>query len=72
MPLRRSRSQYQQLSQFERGKIIGMVEAGWSAGRVARQLGRSDCVGRRCWDQWIKEMSFTRNPGPGRPQQTSR
>ncbi|GFX13592.1 uncharacterized protein TNCV_3136651 [Trichonephila clavipes] len=27
------------------------MEAGWSARRVARQLGRSDCVVRKCWDQ---------------------
>ncbi|GFW83987.1 transposable element Tcb1 transposase [Trichonephila clavipes] len=47
------------------------MEAGWSARRVARQLGRSDCIVRRCWDQWIREMSFTRRPGSGRPQQTS-
>ncbi|GFT85415.1 HTH_Tnp_Tc3_2 domain-containing protein [Trichonephila clavipes] len=25
-----------------------------------------------CWDQWIREMSFTRRPGSGRPRQTSR
>ncbi|GFV77024.1 transposable element Tcb2 transposase [Trichonephila clavipes] len=72
MPLRRFRRQYEQLSQFERGRIIGIMEAGWSARRVARQLGRSDCVVRRCWDQWIREMSFTQRPGPGRPRQTSR
>ncbi|PRD28299.1 UNVERIFIED_CONTAM: hypothetical protein NCL1_32776 [Trichonephila clavipes] len=59
MQLRHFRSQYEQLSQFERGRIIGMMEAGWSARRVARQLGRSDCVVKRCWDQWIQEMSFT-------------
>ncbi|KFM57876.1 Transposable element Tcb1 transposase, partial [Stegodyphus mimosarum] len=44
------------------------MEAGWSA----RQLGRSDCVVRRCWDQWTREMSCTRRPGSGRPRQTSR
>ncbi|GFX60245.1 transposable element Tcb1 transposase [Trichonephila clavipes] len=49
MPLHRFRRQYEQLPQFERGKIIAMMEAGWSARRVARQLGRSDCVVRRCW-----------------------
>ncbi|GFW67641.1 transposable element Tcb2 transposase [Trichonephila clavipes] len=47
------------------------MEAGWSAKRVARQLGRSDCV-VRCWDQWIREISFTRRPGSGRSRQTSR
>ncbi|GFY22076.1 transposable element Tcb2 transposase [Trichonephila clavipes] len=49
-----------------------MMEAGWSARRVARQLGRSDCVVRRCWYQWIREMSVTRRPSSGRPQQSSR
>ncbi|GFY08718.1 transposable element Tcb2 transposase [Trichonephila clavipes] len=49
-----------------------MMEAGWSARRVARQLSHSDCVVRRFWDQYIREMSFTRRPGSGRPRQTSR
>ncbi|GFV69293.1 transposable element Tcb1 transposase [Trichonephila clavipes] len=31
MPLCRFQRPYEQLSQFERGKIIGMMEAGWSA-----------------------------------------
>ncbi|GFX87907.1 transposable element Tcb2 transposase [Trichonephila clavipes] len=71
MPLCRFRRQYEQLSQFEGGKIIGMMEDGWSARRVARQLGRSDCVVRRCWDQCIRAILFTRRLGSGRPQQTS-
>ncbi|GFT15066.1 HTH_Tnp_Tc3_2 domain-containing protein [Trichonephila clavipes] len=33
--------------------------------------GRSDCVVRRCWDQWIRERSFTRRPSLGHPRQTS-
>ncbi|GFV53053.1 transposable element Tcb2 transposase [Trichonephila clavipes] len=44
MPLRHFRRQYEQLSQFERGRIISMMEGGWSARRVARQLGPPDCV----------------------------
>ncbi|GFT04707.1 uncharacterized protein TNCV_334561 [Trichonephila clavipes] len=72
MPLRQFRRQYEQMSQSERGKIIGMMEAEWTARRVARQLGRSDCVVRRCWDQCIREMSFTRRSGSGRPRPTSR
>ncbi|GFT47418.1 transposable element Tcb2 transposase [Trichonephila clavipes] len=42
------------------------------ARQVARQLGHSGCVVRKCWDQWIREMSFTRRPGSGRLRQTSR
>ncbi|GFV98384.1 transposable element Tcb2 transposase [Trichonephila clavipes] len=72
MSLRRLRRQHAQLLQFERGRIIGMMEAGWSVRRVSRQLRRSDCVVRRCWDQWIREISFTRRPGSGHPRQTSR
>ncbi|GFW51226.1 uncharacterized protein TNCV_3595081 [Trichonephila clavipes] len=49
-----------------------MMEAGWSAMRIARQLSRSECVVRRYWDEWIKQMPFTRRPGSGRLQQTSR
>ncbi|GFU55001.1 hypothetical protein TNCV_2162381 [Trichonephila clavipes] len=47
MPLRHFRRQYELIPQFEKGRIIGMMEAGWSARRVARQLGRSNCVVRR-------------------------
>ncbi|GFX69128.1 HTH_Tnp_Tc3_2 domain-containing protein [Trichonephila clavipes] len=45
-----------------------MIEAGWSARQLALQLGRCDCVVRRCWDQ---DMSFTRRPGSGYPRQIS-
>ncbi|GFW78598.1 transposable element Tcb2 transposase [Trichonephila clavipes] len=48
------------------------MEAGWSTKRIASQLGSSDCVVRRCWDQYIRDMSFKGNPGSGRPRQTSR
>ncbi|GFV70474.1 transposable element Tcb2 transposase [Trichonephila clavipes] len=34
MPLRHFRKQYEQLSQFERGRVIDMMEAGWSARRL--------------------------------------
>ncbi|GFW78217.1 uncharacterized protein TNCV_136861 [Trichonephila clavipes] len=48
-----------------------MMEAVWSARLKSRQLGHSDCVVRRCWNRWIREMSFTQRPGSGRPRQTS-
>ncbi|GFY06810.1 transposable element Tcb2 transposase [Trichonephila clavipes] len=71
MPLRRFRRQYEQLSQFERGRIIGMMEAGWPVRLIARPFGRSDCDVRRFGDQWIREMFFTRSPSSGRHRQTS-
>ncbi|GFV64056.1 hypothetical protein TNCV_3181241 [Trichonephila clavipes] len=39
------------------------MEDGWSARRVACQLGLSDSVVRRSCNQWIQEKSFTRRPG---------
>ncbi|GFX21208.1 hypothetical protein TNCV_2251561 [Trichonephila clavipes] len=42
IPLRRFRRKYEQLSQFESGRIVGMMEAGMSARQVARQLGLSE------------------------------
>ncbi|GFY17891.1 transposable element Tcb2 transposase [Trichonephila clavipes] len=64
MPLRLFRRQYEQLSQFERGRIIGMMEALWSARRVVHQLGRFNCVVRR-------RYLHTQRPGSGRPRQTN-
>ncbi|GFT13082.1 hypothetical protein TNCV_431831 [Trichonephila clavipes] len=44
MPLRRNRRQYEQLTDFDRGRIIGLREAGLSNRRIGRHLGRSDMV----------------------------
>ncbi|GFX76559.1 transposable element Tcb2 transposase [Trichonephila clavipes] len=49
-----------------------MREAGWPVLRAARQLGHPDYVVTRFWDQWIREMSFTRRPCSGCFRQTSR
>ncbi|GFW82537.1 HTH_Tnp_Tc3_2 domain-containing protein [Trichonephila clavipes] len=38
---------------------------------VPRQSRHSVCVVRRCWNQWIREMSFTRRPSSERPRRTS-
>ncbi|GFX24003.1 transposable element Tcb2 transposase [Trichonephila clavipes] len=54
------------------GRIILMMDAGWSARRVSRQLGRFHCIGKRCWDQCVGAMSFTQRPGSGHPRQTKR
>ncbi|GFX54496.1 HTH_Tnp_Tc3_2 domain-containing protein [Trichonephila clavipes] len=40
MPLRRNRRQYEQLTDCDRGRIIGLREAGWSNRRIGRHLGQ--------------------------------
>lgn len=71
MPLRRNRRQYEQLTEFERGRIVGLREAGWSNRRIGRHLGRSDMVVARCWQQWITEGRVYRRGGSGRPRNTN-
>ncbi|GFT94929.1 HTH_38 domain-containing protein [Trichonephila clavipes] len=71
MPLRRNRRQYEQLTDFDRGRIIGLREAGWSNRRIGRHLGRSDMVVARCWQQWITEGRVYRRGGSGRPRYTN-
>ncbi|GFW56550.1 transposable element Tc1 transposase [Trichonephila clavipes] len=71
MPLRRNRRQYEQLTDFDRGRIIGLREAGWSNRRIGRPLGRSDMVVARCWQQWITESRVYRRGGSGRPRNTN-
>ncbi|GFW14001.1 hypothetical protein TNCV_4701361 [Trichonephila clavipes] len=41
MPRRRVRTHYEQLSEFERGRIIGLKKAGWENRRIARHMSRS-------------------------------
>ncbi|GFT27437.1 retrovirus-related Pol polyprotein from transposon TNT 1-94 [Trichonephila clavipes] len=65
MSLPRNQRQYKTLSQFERGRIIGMMEAGLSARSIAHQVDCSHLTVRRCWDQRKEEISFTRR----RPRQ---
>ncbi|GFW37972.1 glucose-6-phosphate exchanger SLC37A4 [Trichonephila clavipes] len=71
MPLRRNRRQYEQLTDFDRGRIIGLRDAGWSNRRIGRHLGRSDMVVARCWQQWITEGRVYRRGGSGRPRNTN-
>ncbi|GFW69569.1 transposable element Tcb2 transposase [Trichonephila clavipes] len=67
MPLRSNRRQYEQLTDFDRGRIIGLREAGWSNRRIGRHLGRSDMVVARCWQQWITEGRVYRRGGQDVP-----
>ncbi|GFW75724.1 transposable element Tc1 transposase [Trichonephila clavipes] len=57
MPSTRARRHFSQLSEFERGLIIGMKTAGWSTHSVAGQVDRLECVFRNCWEQWTREVT---------------
>ncbi|GFX61572.1 HTH_Tnp_Tc3_2 domain-containing protein [Trichonephila clavipes] len=67
MPRRRIRAHYEQLSEFERGRIIGLKEASLSNRRITRHMSRSDVAIRRCWQEWVDISRFQHHDGSGRP-----
>ncbi|GFU58380.1 transposable element Tc1 transposase [Trichonephila clavipes] len=72
MPGKRARRYFSQLSEFERGLIIGIKTTGWSTRRVAGQLDRSECAIRKCWEQWTREGTHARKTGSGVTRKTTR
>ncbi|GFT42372.1 transposable element Tcb1 transposase [Trichonephila clavipes] len=72
MPGKRARRHLSQLSEFERGLIIGMKTAGWSTRRVAGRVDRSKCAVRNCWEQWTREGTLARKTGSGATRKTTR
>ncbi|GFY27745.1 transposable element Tc1 transposase [Trichonephila clavipes] len=69
---KRARRHFSQLSEFERGLIIGMKTAGWSTRRVAGQLDRSECAVRNCWEQLTREGTLARKTGSEATRKTMR
>ncbi|GFX50077.1 transposable element Tcb1 transposase [Trichonephila clavipes] len=72
MPGKRARRHLSQLSEFERGLIIGMKTAGWSTRSVAGQVDRSECAVRNCWQQWPREGTHARKTRFGATGKTTR
>ncbi|GFX36419.1 transposable element Tc1 transposase [Trichonephila clavipes] len=72
MPGKRARKHLSQLSEFEKGLIIGMKTTGWSTRRVARQADRSECGVRNCGEQWTREGIHARKTGSGVTRKTMR
>ncbi|GFV61732.1 uncharacterized protein TNCV_188901 [Trichonephila clavipes] len=72
MPGKRIRRYFSQLSEFEKGLIIGMKTAGWSTRRVADQVDRAECAVRNCWEQWTREGTNARKTGSGATRKTMR
>ncbi|GFX26531.1 transposable element Tcb1 transposase [Trichonephila clavipes] len=66
MPGKRARRHFSQLSEFERGLIIGMKTAGWP------EVDRSEWAVRNCWEQWTREGTHVRKSGSGATRKTTR
>ncbi|GFU38961.1 uncharacterized protein TNCV_1753681 [Trichonephila clavipes] len=72
MPGKRARRHFSQLSEFERGLIIGMKTAGWLTRRFAGQVDRSECAVINCWEQWARKGTHARKTGSGATRKTTR
>ncbi|GFU72362.1 transposable element Tc1 transposase [Trichonephila clavipes] len=70
MPRHRIVAPYEQLLEFERGRLIGLKEAGWENRRVTRHMGRIDATIRRCKQEWVDIDRFQRNDGTSYPRAT--
>ena len=70
MPRRRVRTPIEQLQPFERGHIVGLLEAGRTYRRIAAYVGHNVSVVCRWFQQWSLEHSHTRRSGPERPRST--
>ena len=58
------------LQSFERGRIVGLREAGWTYLQIAAHIGHNVSMVCRCFQQWSVEHSYTRRSGTGRPRST--
>ncbi|GFX86234.1 transposable element Tc1 transposase [Trichonephila clavipes] len=72
MPGKRARRHFSQLSEFERGLIIGIKASGWLTYRVAGQVDRLECAVRNCWEQWTREGTHARKTGSGVTRKATR
>ncbi|GFV14768.1 HTH_Tnp_Tc3_2 domain-containing protein [Trichonephila clavipes] len=71
MPHHRIRAHYEQQSEFESGRIIGLKKGGWANRRVARYMGRSNAAITRCCQEWVDNGRFRRYDGSGQYRPSS-
>ncbi|GBM36106.1 hypothetical protein AVEN_179102-1 [Araneus ventricosus] len=71
MPLRRRRSHYQLFTEFERGRVVGLREGGFSFRDIAEKLGRNVSTVHDYWRQWSRGGTASRRLGSGLPRSTT-
>ncbi|GFX58055.1 transposable element Tc1 transposase [Trichonephila clavipes] len=71
MPRRRKGAKFEQISEFERGKIVDLREAGLSYRAVAARVQRNSSTLMRVSKQWTDEGRTARKSGSGPRNVTS-
>ncbi|GFY19311.1 uncharacterized protein TNCV_4126981 [Trichonephila clavipes] len=72
MPPFRNKEKLQQLTEFERGRIIGFREGGFSYRAIGARAQRNRSTVMRVWKQWTDEHQTTRKTHSGRRKETSK
>ncbi|GFS89744.1 transposable element Tc1 transposase [Trichonephila clavipes] len=71
MPPHRTKEKSQQLTEFERGRIIGLREGEFSYRAIGARVQPNNSTVMRVWKQWTDEHRTTRETGSGRRKVTS-
>ncbi|GFX46369.1 transposable element Tc1 transposase [Trichonephila clavipes] len=71
MPRRRKGAKFEQISEFERGRIVGLREDGLSYRAVAARVQRNSSTIMRVSKQWTGEGRTARKSGSGPRNVTS-
>ncbi|GFY06687.1 transposable element Tc1 transposase [Trichonephila clavipes] len=71
MPPRRYKEKLQLLTEFERGRSIGLREGGFSYHAIGARLQPNSFTIMRVWKQWTDENRTTRKTDRGRQKVTS-
>lgn len=68
MPRVRGRHQFRHLNDFEKGRIVGMKEAGFGLREIARRVDANPSTVLRVWRRWSNDETYRRRAGSGRPR----
>ncbi|GFV77667.1 uncharacterized protein TNCV_616871 [Trichonephila clavipes] len=71
MPSRLNKEEFQQLKEFERGRIISIREGGLSHRALGTRVQRNSTTVIRVWKQWADEHRTTRKTDSGRRKVTT-
>ncbi|GFW31552.1 transposable element Tc1 transposase [Trichonephila clavipes] len=71
MPPRRNKEKFQQLREFERGRIIGLREGGFSYRAIRARVQWNSSTVMQVWKQWTDKHRKTRKTGSGQRKVTS-
>ena len=66
MPLRWMKEKFQQLTEFEWGRIICLGEGIFSSRAIAARVQRNSSTVMRVWKQWTDERRATQKNGSAR------